>query len=215
MQLTECPLRVDFAGGWLDVPELSIPGGYIVNCAISPLVSLERWPYERQSGLGGSAAWHLLSGRDSWECERSAGAGWQDPAVIREGGLCVWRSGPSPVLSRRDSGEFLRGRMALLWTGQPHDTASIKTKPRDYSLIRSASQVAGLAVATHSFSILCSAINASYRVQIDEGMSPLPEIGMAKKYCGSGHGGYALYLFPSIADRDASGLLPIEPFEYR
>ncbi|MEY4243233.1 MAG: hypothetical protein RLZZ245_818, partial [Verrucomicrobiota bacterium] len=90
---TEAPLRVDLAGGWLDVPRFSRPGEYIVNCAISPLVSLREWPYEKQAGLGGSGAWALLNGRDGVESEIDLGVGWQDPAVIRETGLCVWRSG--------------------------------------------------------------------------------------------------------------------------
>jgi len=37
---TEAPLRVDFAGGWLDVPRFAREGEFVVNCAISPLVSL-------------------------------------------------------------------------------------------------------------------------------------------------------------------------------
>ena len=44
------PLRVDFAGGWLDVPRHARQGAYIVNCAISPFVSLDHWPYELRSG---------------------------------------------------------------------------------------------------------------------------------------------------------------------
>jgi glycerol-3-phosphate cytidylyltransferase-like family protein len=32
----EAPLRVDFAGGWLDAPMYARAGGYVVNCAISP-----------------------------------------------------------------------------------------------------------------------------------------------------------------------------------
>ena len=51
------PLRVDFGGGWLDVPRHARKGAFIVNCAISPLVSLTNWGYEQQSGLGGSGAW--------------------------------------------------------------------------------------------------------------------------------------------------------------
>jgi len=58
------PLRVDFAGGWLDVPRFAREGEFIVNCAISPMVSLRDWPFERNSGLGGSGAWALINGRD-------------------------------------------------------------------------------------------------------------------------------------------------------
>ena len=111
------PLRVDFAGGWLDVPRLARPGAHIVNCAISPLVSLDDWPYEKMSGLGGSGAWALLNGHDGVASELDLGVGWQDPAVIRETGLCVWRSGPRPRLLLKTSGDMLVGRMGILWTG--------------------------------------------------------------------------------------------------
>ena len=50
-------MRDAFAGGWLDVPRFAREGAFIVNCAVSPLVSLRHWPYERNSGLGGSGAW--------------------------------------------------------------------------------------------------------------------------------------------------------------
>ena len=96
------PLRVDFGGGWLDVPRLARDGAYIVNCAISPTVSLREWPYERKAGLGGSGAWALLNGRDGVGSELDLGVGWQDPAVIAETGLCVWRSGQRPVLDSTD-----------------------------------------------------------------------------------------------------------------
>ena len=85
----EAPLRVDFAGGWLDVPRFSRAGGLIVNCAISPLVSIRSWEYAKRSGLGGSAAWALLNGEDGVHSELNLGVGWQDPAVIAETGLCV------------------------------------------------------------------------------------------------------------------------------
>ena len=65
----DVPLRVDFAGGWLDVPKLSRKGGFIVNCAITPGVSLKNWDYKKRSGLGGSAAWAILNGQDGIESE--------------------------------------------------------------------------------------------------------------------------------------------------
>lgn len=64
--------------------------------------------------------------------------GWQDPAAIKETGLCVWRSGPRPVLDFKSGGEFLRGRMALLWTGKPHVTPELAALPRDYDMIEAA-----------------------------------------------------------------------------
>ena len=54
----EAPLRVDFAGGWLDVPRFARPGAYIVNCADLPrrvdaglALRAQRGP-GRQRGLG-------------------------------------------------------------------------------------------------------------------------------------------------------------------
>ena len=41
------PVRVDFAGGWLDVPKYALEGAYIVNCTITPFVSKSDWPYEK------------------------------------------------------------------------------------------------------------------------------------------------------------------------
>ena len=70
------PLRVDFAGGWLDVPRYARKGSYVVNCAITPMVSLCEWPYEKRSGLGGSGAWAMLEGRDPVASELALGAGW-------------------------------------------------------------------------------------------------------------------------------------------
>jgi hypothetical protein len=52
---------------------------------------------------------------------------------------------------------------------------------------------------------LLAAVRRNYRVQCEEGMIPLPEIpgSHARKYCGAGWGGYALYLFNSAEARDA------------
>jgi hypothetical protein len=50
-------------------------------------------------------------------------------------------------------------------------------------------------------------------------MNPLPEVpgAIARKYCGGGHGGYALYLFAESTLRDAAlaatpQLSAVEPF---
>jgi len=211
----EAPLRVDFAGGWLDVPNYAREGGVIVNCAISPKVSLTDWPYEQKAGLGGSGAWALLNGRDGVEAELDLGVGWQDPAVIRETGLCVWKSGPQPKLDLKRDGSFLKGKMALFWTDQEHDTPGAVDIERDYDLIFKAGLVAREAVLKESLEQLAQAVAMSYQVQLGEGMEPLPEIegALARKYCGGGHGGYALYLFASSEDRDgAKNLRPIEPW---
>lgn len=213
--LAKTPVRVDFGGGWLDVPARAREGAFIVNCAISPQVSLKDWPYEQRAGLGGSAAWALLNGRDSVQAELDLGVGWQDPAVIRETGVCVWKSGPRPKLDFKRDGSFLEGKMALLWTGIQHDTPGSVDLQRDYDLIERAGAMAREAVMAESIAKLAEGILMSYAAQLGEGMAELPEVpgSVAHKYCGGGHGGYALYLFPSRKARDAaSDLLPIEPW---
>jgi cytidyltransferase-like protein len=218
------PLRVDFAGGWLDVPRFARAGAYVVNCAISPLVSLREWGYERNAGLGGSGAWALLNGRDGVLSEIDLGVGWQDPAVITESGLCVWRSGPKPSLEVKQDGAFLRGRLALFWTGTPHNTPGLAEQPRDYAAIERAAAIARAAVWQSDLVKLAEGVRESYAVQLAEGMAPL--VGaqqlaasaqpLAAKYCGGGFGGYAVYLFAEPAHRDAAcatpGFRAIEPY---
>jgi len=191
------PLRVDFGGGWLDVPKLSRPGAYIVNCTIEPVVTLTEWPYEHNSGLGGSAAASLLTGRNAIETELAT-AGWQDPAVILETGCCIWASGRFPDLRQKVNPEFLLGRMALLWTGKPHrqSTGEAVDLERDYDLIAKAGSVAAMGVAIQKLKELARGVQMSYEAQVGEGMDPLPDAPcLARKYCGSGYGGYAVYIF--------------------
>lgn len=216
---TEAPLRVDFAGGWLDVPRFAMAGEYVVNCAISPLVSLREWPFEKQAGLGGSGAWALLNGRDGVESEVDLGVGWQDPAVIRETGLCVWRSGQSPVLDFKHNGDFLCGRMAIYWTGSQHDTPGVANFPRDYARIAESARIAREGVLKADIQQLAAGVALYHATQLDEGMAPLPKLAgaLAHKYCGGGHGGYALYLFNDSVNREAAlattpQLRAVEPF---
>lgn len=216
---TEAPLRVDFAGGWLDVPRFSRPGEFIVNCAISPMVSLREWPFEKQAGLGGSGAWALLNGRDGVDSEVDLGVGWQDPAVIRETGLCVWRSGLTPVLDFKRNGDFMNGQLAILWTGGSHDTPGVVNNSRDYDRIAQSGRVARDGVIHGDFQLLAEAVSIYHKTQLAEGMEELPKIheAIAHKYCGGGHGGYALYLFNNRADRDSAissrnDLRAVEPF---
>jgi cytidyltransferase-like protein len=213
------PLRVDFGGGWMDVPRHAREGGFIVNCAVSPLVSLTNWDYEKKSGLGGSGAWALLNGNDGVESELALGVGWQDPAVIRETGLCVWRSGERPVLHFKRNGDFLRGHMALHYTDIPHDTPANADNDRDYDLIEKAGKAGKEAVLEASLSKLGEAVRISYEVQLKEGMLELPDAPgcIGRKYAGGGWGGYALYLFQNTEDRDtfvcsATNNRPIEPY---
>ena len=216
---TEAPLRVDFAGGWLDVPRYSKEGEYIVNCSISPLVSLRDWPYEKQAGLGGSGAWALLNGKDGVDSEIDLGVGWQDPAVIRETGVCVWRSGHKPVLDFKRNGDFLLGKMAIFWTGTNHDTPGVVDHTRDFDMIARSARISREAVLLENIRLLADGISTYYEVQLKEGMDELPTIpgALAHKYCGGGHGGYALYLFDNTTDRDQAvqnhtNIRAIEPF---
>lgn len=214
----EAPLRVDFAGGWLDVPRFSREGAFVVNCAISPTVTLRKWDYEQRSGLGGSGAWAMLNGENGIGSELDMGVGWQDPAVIFETGLCVWRSGKEPRLTLKRDGKLLRGHMALYYTGQEHDTPAVADKPRDFDKIEAAGKLAAQAVEKNCLHTLAEAVECSYQVQLDEGMEPLEAFGsQARKYCGGGFGGYAVYLFAESAQRDAfvskhSAARAIEPF---
>jgi hypothetical protein len=211
VKLNHAPLRVDFGGGWLDVPAFAVKGAYITNCAISPVVTLDSWPYERCGGLGGSAAYALLKGRDSIQ-EELIRAGWQDPAIILATGLCAWRSGPTPVLEAQFNPDFLEGLMALQWSGEVHDTEALRDKKRDYSLIAEAGYTAYWAAMRRDPVQMARAMRLSCMAQEKEGMKPL-SIGrsstghysneaLAAKYCGSGWGGYVLYLFDTPAKRD-------------
>jgi cytidyltransferase-like protein len=213
------PLRVDFGGGWLDVPKFSRPGAFIVNCAISPVVTLTDWKYELRSGLGGSGAWALLNGSDGVQSELDLGVGWQDPAIIQETGLCVWRSGERPVLELKRNGDFLASRMALSFTGEQHNTPSNTNNTRDLDLIEQAGKAAFRGVLNADINYIAEGIQMSYLAQINEGMQKLKpqENALAFKYCGGGWGGYALYLFNSEEHRNdfvsqSETNLVIEPF---
>lgn len=203
-EIIELPLRIDFAGGWLDVPKYSIKGGYIVNCTITPKVSLKNWPYNKGAGLGGSAAFRLLEAKNGIETELNLGVGWQDPAVIMETGLCVWRSGQTAVLESKYNPDWLNGKMLIFWTGSSHVTFDNVDHKRDYKLIKMAGAKAAMAVKKQNLKELSQAINMSYKVQIKEGMNKLPIIkgSLARKYLGGGYGGYALYIFSNEKKRD-------------
>lgn len=213
------PLRVDFAGGWLDVPEYSIEGAYIVNCAVSPTVSLREWLYRKGAGMGGSGGWSVLNGWDPVGSELGLGVGWQDPAVIAETGACVWKSGRKPVLDFKNTGEFLRGRMAIYDTRIKHNTPGLAGLERPFKKIAKAASVARLGIKEQDIAVLAIGVQMSYQLQLEEGQAPLPEIGecLAHKYCGGGHGGYAVYLYETPEAREAAlesceDLYPVEPF---
>ena len=139
--------------------------------------------------------------------------------MIRETGLCIWRSGPRPSLEFKTDGSMLKGRMALWWSGKPHDTPGLADHPRDYSAIAEAGETAREAVLRNDPVLLGKGIDTSYRCQLTEGMPSLPEAPgcLGRKYCGGGFGGYALYLFDSVTARDgfvtnSSANRPIEPY---
>jgi hypothetical protein len=132
--------------------------------------------------------------------------GWQDPAIIRKTGLCVWRSGKKPVLHFKRNGDFLHGHMALHYTDISHDTPGNADNDRAYDMIEAAGLLAKDAVHEASIFKLGEANSLSCQMQLKEGMRPLPEVEgcVCRKYAGGGWGGYALYLFKKSEDRNAS-----------
>ena len=215
------PVRVDFAGGWLDTPNAHRTGGYVVNCAISPLVSRNKWQSAQRSGLGGSSAWAFVNKMDPFKYDQEHGNGWQDSAIVLETGCCVWHSGDVPVLDFKNTGGFLKGHMALWYTGIQHDTATLSEKTRDFERIKMISEIARMGVLNKNIHILALAVSLTYQEQLKEGMAEVPYLDskgvLAAKYCGSGHGGYILYLFESQKERDTkvkedNRFISIEPY---
>ena len=214
--MNNCPARVDFAGGWQDDPRNGIEG-YVVNCSISPLVSLEHNPYGKLTGLGGSAIESFLNGEDAVAAELARGVGWQDPVVISETGLCVWKTGGGPKLVMKVYPATLEGRMALLWTIPRAERASeISTKKRPFDLIKRAGDMAAKAVDDGSPWKLIQAVRLSYEAQLAEGMESLDFDAQAMKYCGAGWGGWALCMFENVKLRDQFVIeqkaMAIEPY---
>ncbi|MBM3213688.1 adenylyltransferase/cytidyltransferase family protein [Candidatus Poribacteria bacterium] len=212
------PLRVDIAGGWLDYVKASGGiEGYVVNCSVSPLVGIGEWSYEKGAGLGGSAAWSALHGNNSFLSEWAGGRGWQDPAVVLETGLCVWRAGDAAGLVMKRNPAFLKGHMVAVWTYARDESFDPALIHRDYDAIVEAGETAMRGALNSDIDLLREAIDRSYEVQLDERMPPLPEAGGAsRKYCGAGWGGYALYLFDDPDRRESfvsstPGSIPVEP----
>jgi cytidyltransferase-like protein len=216
----EVPLRVDFCGAWLDTPKYSRPDGYIVNCTVSPMVSLNNWQYNIGGGMGGSGAYSILLGKNGVQSELEDNkVGWQDPACILETGLCVWKSGELPTLEFKTNPDWLNGKMALLWTGKSHKTNELADLPRRYDDIVQWSNIARKSVMPDQLDLygLAVAVHGYYDVQLDEGMDKLPTYNeIAHKYLGSGHGGYALYLFDNEDKRELflknENTMAIEPY---
>jgi cytidyltransferase-like protein len=205
------PLRVDFAGGWLDVPAFSIKDAFIVNCTINKFMD-EDCEFKSGAGVGGSAAWWVYQGDNTLEREINNGAGWQDPAIVVETGLCAWRSGKLPVLELKVNPDFLNDRMALSYDRTPHDTPSLKDLDRDYDLIERASIKAYLAIVSKNLYLLGEAVDMSYKAQLKEGMAELDSYGeISKKYCGSGWGGCSLYMFDDYGEIPEH-MIKIQPY---
>ena len=109
--------------------------------------------------------------------------------------------------------------MAVYDTRVKHYTPGFAGYERSFERIAKAARIARLGVQQQDVSVLAVGVQMSYQLQLEEGMQPLPDIGkcLAHKYCGGGHGGYALYLFESKADRDAAvdeceDMYPVEPY---
>jgi mevalonate kinase len=177
------------------------------------------------SGLGTSAAWHMLHGRDVAAEESASGCGWQDEAVIKAGGLCTWQGGGDrPKLLHQSRGEFLQCRMLIWDTGKRHKTADVVGKKRDLHFITDSGEMAAHAIQFFFPDALIGwlrmAVANSYAAQRIEGMDPLPEVpGGYHKYLGAGWGGFALYLFRDPDRRNAWAaahpeFMKVEPFNY-
>lgn len=205
------PLRVDFAGGWLDVPSLSRDKSFIVNCTINKFME-EDCEFKPGAGIGGSAAWWLYQGDNTLNKEIENGVGWQDPAVIIETGLCAWRSGKKPVLEFKINPDFLNNKMALLYDKTPHETAKLTSFKRDYDMIEEAGKIAYEAIKNKDLDNLNFAINKSYEAQLKEGMKDLAFYGeLSKKYCGSGWGGCSLYVYNDHSEIP-NNMIKIQPY---
>ena len=129
-----------------------------------------------------------------------------------------------------DTTQFLRRRMALFWTGTPHDTPGNVHNPRNFDAVERAGKLARDAVWASDLEGLAAAVRESYAMQLDEGMAPLPgdptgtlalptnspESVLSWKYCGGGFGGYAVYLCANGEVRDelckAEGWRAVEPY---
>jgi hypothetical protein len=121
--------------------------------------------------------------------------------------------------------------MAIYWSGGTHDTPGNANNVRDFDAIARAGALAREAVWTSDINKLAEAVRVSYAMQIGEKMTPLPGdpasgaagsaalggvVPLAWKYCGGGHGGYAVYLCGDAADRERLCAQPsfraIEPY---
>ena len=201
------PLRIDICGQKLDLQGNAKKDGLIINCAITPLISLHEFPYERGGDLGEIIAEAMLGG----VCTNAVG--WQDKAVINETGLCVWQSGPKPLLKHKTTPLFLTGKMALFWTGKVFSQEDATTN--DETIIK-AGQAAMAGVLNSDLKKLCEAVNLVHIQQLAHGFESLEPSGeMAKKYVG--FGGYALYIFHATDKRNkfveiTKGAMSIEPY---
>ena len=110
-----------------------------------------------------------------------------------------------PVLDFKRNGSFLAGKMAISWTGVPHDTPAVADNLRDYQQIAAAGRLARDGVLTANIGRIADGVRTQYQTQVAEGMADLAEetSALAWKYCGGGWGGYALYVFHNQLRRDA------------
>lgn len=90
--------------------------------------------------------------------------------MIRETGLCVWRSGISSVLDFKHNGDFLSGRLAIFWTGSPHDTPGVVDNRRDYDGIARSGRIAREGVLHADIQRLAEGVRVYHETQLAEGM---------------------------------------------
>ena len=113
--------------------------------------------------------------------------------------------------------------MALWDTHIPHDTQTLSQRTRDIERIKEISKIARIGVLNEDVRILSLAIKLTYEEQLKEGMKEVPLLNepgvIGAKYCGSGHGGYVLYIFETEEARARlvdifgnTGFIAIEPY---
>ena len=90
---------------------------------------------------------------------------------------------------------------------------------RDYDGIARSGRIAREGALQADIRCLADGVHLYHLTQLAEGMETLPDVpgSIARKYCGGGYGGYALYLFNDPVLRDAAiadtpELRAIEPF---
>lgn len=188
------PIRINFAGSWLDSPAHAVDGAFVVNCTVHPAALDD-----------GSAVFN----------PKVCKVGWQETALLAETGLCVWRSGDRPVLESKHNPDWLCGLLALQRLLPQLKAEELVHMPRNYAERAEASRIAAKAASERNVTKLAEAVNMEHNAELEEGFSPVPSALNALAYKYAGTSGYAVYLFSDRISRDrfcSTGAVPVEPY---